>query len=119
MKFKARWSCRGTLSEKHRPRRQRRKEKGFENGLTEDQKEKRKKGVWIQWQWESCWKTDRSEWGAAKQKVHLQQLRANCFQIQERLVRLLYQLGAQVFQHVFILGQNSSVLKKKAGQPGH
>lgn len=47
MKFKARWSCRGTLSEKHRPRRQRRKEKGFENGLTEDQKEKRKKGVWI------------------------------------------------------------------------
>lgn len=33
--------------------------------------------------------------------------------------RLLYQLGAQVVQHIFILTPNSSVPKKKAGQPGH
>lgn len=52
--------------------RQRRKEKEFENGLTEDQKEKRKKDVWIQRQWESCWKIDRSEQGATKWKAYLQ-----------------------------------------------
>lgn len=45
-KFKVSWSCRGTLKNRDQGR-QGRKEKGLKSGLTEDQKEKRKKGVWI------------------------------------------------------------------------